>query len=75
MKYIKFFSSELKSLLEEKSLQKTALEQELRSLESEVNNVQTTWRSSQHNASKLTESLNREKRKIVDLEKEIQNIG
>ncbi|KAJ8736666.1 hypothetical protein PYW08_007322 [Mythimna loreyi] len=66
---------ELRKVLDEKTLQKTALEQELNALESDVKSVQATWRSSQNNASKITDSLNREKRKIADLEREIQNIG
>ncbi|XP_075992354.1 structural maintenance of chromosomes 6 [Anticarsia gemmatalis] len=65
----------LKQQLDEKSLQKTALEQELRDVEGEVNDVQTKLRNTQHNKGKYTESLNREKRKVVDLEKEIHNIG
>ncbi|KAJ8735242.1 hypothetical protein PYW07_006862 [Mythimna separata] len=66
---------ELQKSLDEKTLQKTALEQELNALETEVKSVQATWRSSQNNAGKITDSLNREKRKIQDLEREIQNIG
>ncbi|CAH1639443.1 unnamed protein product [Spodoptera littoralis] len=65
---------ELKNLLNEKSAEKATLEEQLRKLESEVNSVQTSIRTSQNNASKYTDSLNREKRKIADLEREIQNI-
>ncbi|CAB3240158.1 unnamed protein product [Arctia plantaginis] len=67
--------SVLKEKFDEKNVEKTALEQELRELESEVNTVQAALRTTQHNSGKYTESLNREKRKIIDLEREIQNIG
>lgn len=51
------------------------MEQELRELESEVNTVQAALRTTQHNSGKCTELLNREKRKINEFEREIQNIG
>nr|XP_049691975.1 structural maintenance of chromosomes protein 6 isoform X1 [Helicoverpa armigera]XP_049692586.1 structural maintenance of chromosomes protein 6-like isoform X1 [Helicoverpa armigera] len=66
---------ELRNILDQKNLEKTALEQEIRALESEVNSVQAAWRGSQHSAGKYSESLNREKRKVADLEREIQYIG
>lgn len=65
---------ELKTFLKEKSAEKATLEEQLGKLESEVNSVQTSFHSFQNNATKYTDSLNREKRKIVDLEKEIKNI-
>ncbi|XP_052748840.1 structural maintenance of chromosomes protein 6 isoform X2 [Galleria mellonella] len=64
----------LKSQLDEKKLEKTALEQELRNLESEVRETQVTWRTAQHAVTNHTELLNREKRKIADIEQEISNI-
>ncbi|KAF9420263.1 hypothetical protein HW555_003484 [Spodoptera exigua] len=66
---------ELKNFLNEKSAEKASLEEQLRKLEAEENSIQASFRTSQNEAAKCTESLNREKRKIADLERELQNIG
>ncbi|CAK1601616.1 unnamed protein product [Parnassius mnemosyne] len=64
----------LKSQLEEKTLQKSALEHDLTKAEGEVRKLQVTWRSEQNARNKLQELLAREKRKVADLEREIENI-
>ncbi|KAJ0182787.1 hypothetical protein K1T71_002156 [Dendrolimus kikuchii] len=64
----------LKTQLDEKCLEKTALEQELRDLESEVREVQGTSRSAQQSLAKHQEHYKREQRKVADLEREIHNI-
>lgn len=64
----------LKDQLKEKTEDKAAAEQELRRLESEVREVQAQWRGAQNSIGKKRELLNREKRKVLDLEREIQNI-
>ncbi|RVE47797.1 hypothetical protein evm_007552 [Chilo suppressalis] len=66
---------ELKSQLDEKTLEKTNQEQELRALETEVRREQAEWRTQQHAASKHADLLARETRKVDDLEREINNIG
>lgn len=71
---LKFYFRALKSQLDEKTLEKTALEQELRALESQVREVQTSWRTAQQASNKHTELLNREKKKVADIEREINNI-
>ncbi|XP_059058355.1 structural maintenance of chromosomes protein 6 [Achroia grisella] len=64
----------LKNRLDENKLEKTALEQELRSLEDEVRETQAAWRTAQHVSSKQAELINRENRKVADIEQEIANI-
>ncbi|XP_026731893.1 structural maintenance of chromosomes protein 6 [Trichoplusia ni] len=66
---------ELKSLLQAKSEEKSALESEMRALEAEMNSAQAQRRAAQHDAGKHGDALNREKRKVADLEKEIQTFG
>ncbi|KAL0851564.1 hypothetical protein ABMA28_007351 [Loxostege sticticalis] len=64
----------LKNQLDEKNLEKTALEQELRALEGEVRDLQVSFRAAQQAAAKQTDLLNREKRKVTDIEREINNV-
>lgn len=68
------FHSSLKQQLEESTVKKRTLEQEFRSLDDELREAQASWRNTQNLMSKQTDFLNREKRKIADLEREIQNI-
>lgn len=60
--------------MDEKNLEKTALEQELRALEGEVRDLQVSFRAAQQAAAKQTDLLNREKRKVTDIEREINNV-
>ncbi|XP_060805756.1 structural maintenance of chromosomes protein 6 [Amyelois transitella] len=64
----------LKSQLDEKNLEKAALEQELRDLEAEVRDTQTAHRSARAQVTKQGDLLARETRKVNDLEREIHNI-
>ncbi|KAJ2940696.1 hypothetical protein O0L34_g14805 [Tuta absoluta] len=64
----------LKSELTDKRQKKCNLEQELRALESEVREMQGTWRAALSASSKHGDLLSRERRKVADLEREIASI-
>ncbi|XP_022117602.2 structural maintenance of chromosomes protein 6 [Pieris rapae] len=64
----------LKQTLEECTQKKLTLEQELEELENNFRTEQSSQRSAQQTGQKLNELLAREKRKVDDLEREINNI-
>ncbi|VVD02499.1 unnamed protein product [Leptidea sinapis] len=64
----------LKKTLTECNKQKRLLEQDLQEVESSLRELQLTNRNKQGKTNKLAELLAREKRKLVDLEREIENI-
>ncbi|XP_028160988.1 structural maintenance of chromosomes protein 6-like [Ostrinia furnacalis] len=64
----------LRTQMDEKTLEKTALEQELRALETQVRELQVEQRTAQHAASKHQELKAREERKVADIEREINNV-
>lgn len=47
----------------------------MRALEADMSSAQAQRRAALHDAAKHGDALNREKRKVADLEKEIQNFG
>ncbi|XP_041978694.1 structural maintenance of chromosomes protein 6 [Aricia agestis] len=64
----------LKQRLLEGTNEKRSLEQELQEIENESRSVKESYRTAQHTASKHEDLLKREKRKVMDLEREINNI-
>ncbi|KAI8438032.1 hypothetical protein MSG28_010684 [Choristoneura fumiferana] len=64
----------LRSQLEESTLQRTALEQEVRELDDQLRPAQTTLRSLKAATAKHNDVLAREKRKIAEIQGEIDRI-